>query len=237
MQVTAGHLLGGRVAYLQPAEGYRTGIEPVLLAGSVPAVPGERVLEAGLGAGAGLLCLLARVPSLAVTGVELDPAMAELARRNLCAAQATVITGDILFMDRPPVFDHAYANPPWHNPAGTPSPDHGRRTAKQAGADTLRCWIERLAACVRPRGSVTVIVPAARLGDALGAMGGAGCGGRVTVPLWPKAGRDAKLVIVRGVRGSRAPDRIAPGLTLHDADGSYTAPAQAVLAEAAPLIF
>ena len=235
MHTTAGHLLGGRVPYLQPAIGYRTGIEPVLLAASIPAVPGDRVLEAGLGAGAGLLCLLARVAGVSGTGVELDPAMAELARRNLCAAHATVITGDILSVECQTLFEHAYANPPWHDPAGTPSPDTGRRTAKQAGTDTLKRWIECLARCVRPRGSITVIVPATYLGDAFSALQMAKCGGRVVFPLWPKLGRDAKLVIVRGVRASRTPDRIAHGLLLHDASGSYTAGARAVLTESAPL--
>ena len=54
MEVTQGHLLGGRVRYAQPRSGFRSGIEPVLLAAAVPARPGERVLEAGSGAGAAL---------------------------------------------------------------------------------------------------------------------------------------------------------------------------------------
>ena len=71
MDVTEGHLLGGRVRYAQPRVGYRTGIEPVLLAAAVAARAGERVLEAGCGAGAGLLCLAARVPGITGLGVEL----------------------------------------------------------------------------------------------------------------------------------------------------------------------
>ncbi|HLB98700.1 MAG TPA: SAM-dependent methyltransferase, partial [Acetobacteraceae bacterium] len=61
MKLTEGHLLGGRVRYAQPREGFRSGIEPVMLAAAVPARTGERVLEAGSGAGAALLCLAARV--------------------------------------------------------------------------------------------------------------------------------------------------------------------------------
>ena len=61
---TDGHLLGGRVSYAQPREGFRSGIEPVLLAAAIPARPGEHVLEGGSGAGAALLCLAARVPGL-----------------------------------------------------------------------------------------------------------------------------------------------------------------------------
>jgi tRNA1Val (adenine37-N6)-methyltransferase len=52
MVTTEGHLLGGRIRYRQPDTGFRSGLEPVLLAASVPARPGEHVLEAGTGAGA-----------------------------------------------------------------------------------------------------------------------------------------------------------------------------------------
>ena len=236
METTRGFLLGRRIPYVQPAAGYRTGIEPVLLAASIPALPGNRVLEAGLGAGAGLLCLLARVPGAAAAGVELDPALAALASQNLCGTGGAVITGDILSVAGLALFDHAYANPPWHDPSGTPSPHPGRRAAKQAGAATLANWIARLAGCVRAGGSVTVLVPAPQAGSALEALRASGCGGRILFPLWPKAGRDAKLVLVRGLHGRRTPGRIAPGLVLHVGGGAYTAEADAILSGGAPLV-
>ena len=83
--MTQATLLGGRLRYAQPHAGFRTGIEPVLLAATVAARPGQRVLEAGTGAGAALLCLAARVPGIAATGIERDPALAEFARANFAA--------------------------------------------------------------------------------------------------------------------------------------------------------
>ena len=53
--LTEGTLLGGAIRYGQPKTGYRTGIEPIFLAAAVPAHAGNQVLEAGTGAGAGLL--------------------------------------------------------------------------------------------------------------------------------------------------------------------------------------
>ena len=55
------------------------------------------------------------------------------------------------------------------------------------------------------------------------------------MPLWPKAGRAAKRVIVRARRGSRAPLRLLPGLVLHEADGRYTRAAEDVLRRGAAL--
>mgnify|MGYP001821000592 CR=1 FL=1 len=49
--------LGGKLHLLQPKTGYRAGVDPVLLAASVPAAAGERVLDLGCGVGAAALCL------------------------------------------------------------------------------------------------------------------------------------------------------------------------------------
>ena len=85
MNAATGKLLDGRLTYRQPLNGYRTGIEPVLLAASIPARPGECVLELGTGAGAGLMCLAARIDGISGTGVELDAAQAALAAGNFAA--------------------------------------------------------------------------------------------------------------------------------------------------------
>ena len=54
--------LDGKLQILQPEKGYRAGIDAVFLAASIPAVDGETVFEAGIGAGVAAMCLLARNP-------------------------------------------------------------------------------------------------------------------------------------------------------------------------------
>src|ERR1700744_871787 len=106
---TNGHLLGGRILYRQPARGFRSGIEPVLLAAAVPAQPGEHVLEAGSGAGAALLCLAVRVPGVRLTGVEMQPEMAELAAANAAAngfSGIEIVAARIETAPLPQAFDH-----------------------------------------------------------------------------------------------------------------------------------
>ena len=48
-EYTEDHLLNGRVALRQPRQGFRAGLDAVLLAAFIPAKPGEAVLEAGPG--------------------------------------------------------------------------------------------------------------------------------------------------------------------------------------------
>jgi tRNA1(Val) A37 N6-methylase TrmN6 len=236
----AGTLLGGRVTYQQPPHGYRTGIEPVLLAASIQARPGEHVVEAGAGAGAGLLSLAARVAGLTGIGLELDPVMAEAAQHNIAANGQTGLSvqiQDVIAWRPPRPFDHAFANPPWHATEGTQPLDAGRRLAKFAADDVLAGWTASLARALRPRGTLSLIVPAALLARGIAALGVAGCAEIAVFPLWPRADIEAKLVILRGVRQGRGPCRMLPGLLLHDETGGFTPPARRVLWDGEALPF
>ena len=236
--LTPGTLLGGRVTYAQPQAGYRTGIEPVLLAACVAARPGQHVVEAGTGAGAALLCLAERVRGVRGTGIESDPEMAEVARGNLAAngrGDVGVVTCDVLAWRPDAPCHHAMANPPWHSDRGTPSPDRGRRAAKLAGDGLLAAWALALTTALVRRGTLTFLLPAALLAEGVAALAAAECGEVAVQPLWPRCGTPARLVIVRGVRHGRGASRLLPGLTLHGPNGEFTAEAEAVLRHGAPL--
>jgi tRNA1Val (adenine37-N6)-methyltransferase len=235
---TSGHLLNGRVHYDQPAQGFRSGIEPVLLAASVPAQAGERVLEGGSGAGAALLCLAARVAGLRGVGIERDAEYVALAARNAAAnawPELRFVTADLTSPPDLGVFDHAIANPPYHLAGGTVSPDASRHAAKHEREGSLAIWAAALARPVRPRGTLTFILPAALLPAGCAAFAGAGCRPTAMLPLWPKAGTAAKLMLLRGVKGGRAPFRVLAGLVLHDDDGGFTAEAEAILRDGGAL--
>jgi tRNA1(Val) A37 N6-methylase TrmN6 len=225
-------LLGGRVHHRQRAHGHRSGIEPVLLAAAVPARSGQRVLEAGTGSGAALLCLATRVPGLSGLGVEQDGELVALAEENIARNEFNNLRlhhGDLAEFTADAVFDHAFANPPWYAPRATPSPDAARAVARQAQDGLFTLWADRLARCLRHRGTLTFIVHAGVVSDCLAGFSAAGCGSHTIFPLWPRAGRPAKLVLLQAVRGGRGPTRILPGLVLHDDHAPYTEAAACVL--------
>jgi tRNA1(Val) A37 N6-methylase TrmN6 len=212
-------------------------LEPVLLAAAVPARPGERVLEGGTGSGAALLCLAARVAGLHGVGVERDPVLAALARANAAANGFDgigVVTGDLTVLRPDGVFDHALANPPWHG-AGTASPEPLKETAKRGAPGLIAAWARHLAAPLRHRGTLSLIVAAPALPATLAALAAAGCGSPAVLPLWPRQGRPAGLVLVQGIKGGRGPCRVLAGLVLHAEGGGFTAAAEAVLRGGAAL--
>ncbi len=232
METTTGCLLGGRVRYTQPRQGFRSGIEPVLLAAAVPARKGERVLEAGCGAGAGLLCLAARVAGVAGLGLELRPELAALAAANAAAngfAGLSFMAGDLANFRAEAAFDHAFANPPYHLAAGTLPPEANRADAKHADAGIFTRWSAALAAVLRPRGTLTLILPASLLPAAIVGLAAARCGSIAATPLWPREGVAAKLLLLQAVAGGRGPFLLGPGLVLHRPDGRYTDAAEGVL--------
>lgn len=237
MEVTPGTLLDGSVRYTQPARGFRSGIEPVLLAASVSARAGERVLEAGSGAGAGLLCFAARVPGIAGIGLERDPALAALAGANARANGFALrfVAGDVLAAPFAGLFDHAFANPPYHDAGGTESHDVMRVAAKQGAGGLVADWAAALGATLRHRGTLTLIIPPHRLAEALGGCAHGGCGGVRLLPLWPRTGEAAKLMLLRAVRGGRSPLVLLPGIALHEASRGFTAEIAACMREGAPL--
>lgn len=235
LDVTWDMLLGGRVRLAQPRRGLRAAIDPVLLAAGVPARSGDHVLEAGCGTGAAFLCLAARVPSLTIVAVERETSLAALARRNAAEnglqGRATVLTADIAdaALDRlEGSVAHAFANPPWWV-GGTRPPDPLRSTATHAEGTDLTAWARFLARSVRRGGTVSLLLPAARLHAALTAMADADCGNPLVLPFWPRAGLAAKRVLVQGRRGRDGPLVLATGLALHGAGQGYTDAAEAVL--------
>jgi tRNA1(Val) A37 N6-methylase TrmN6 len=240
--MTDGFLLGGRVRYSQPKEGYRTGIEPVFLAASVPARTGERVLEAGTGAGAGLLCLERRIGGIHGIGLEIEPGMADIAAANFAANgqnNLSAVCADVLDTPLPRLlgaapFDHIFSNPPWHAAAGTHPADGLRARAKMADDGLLGRWIVRLAPRLKPRGTFTLILPARAIPEALAGLAAGGCGAPVILPLWPRPGREAKIILIQAIKGGRADCRLLPGLILHDGP-AYSFAAHAILRDAAPL--
>lgn len=235
---TWGSLLGGRVKYAQPRQGFRSGIEPVLLAASVPARSGQRVLEGGSGAGATLLCLAARVAGTRGMGIERDAGLVDLARMNVAANDWPGLEFTAADMEALPalgLFEHACANPPYHPPRGTASPDASRRLAKQGSEGLLATWAAALARHLRPGGTLTFILPTESLPRAMAAFSATGCQPTAMLPLWPKVRRPAKLLLLRGVKGSRSPLRVLPGLVLHEDGGGFTEAAASILREAAAL--
>ena len=237
--LTEDALLGGRVQLLQPARGYRVAIDAVLLAAAVDAVPGQRILDLGAGVGAVGLCLAARLAGCSVVGIELQPALAELAERNAnlngMADRVRTIVHDLAkpLPDDLGRFDHVVSNPPYLAAAvADPSPDPSKALATVESSADLARWLAAATAAAEPAGTLLIIHRSDRLDEILGHLGRLGWGD-VTVKRLPPAAR----VLMRARRADRPTRHDAPPLTLHRPGGGYTDEAEAILRHAGALAF
>jgi tRNA1(Val) A37 N6-methylase TrmN6 len=179
-----------------------------------------------------------------VIGFELQRDLVRLAGDNVLlngmADRLSVMVGDLL---QPPprlspgMFDHVMANPPFiERGRGSRVSDPAKAAATIEGDAALGDWVRFALVMVRAKGTVTFIHRADRI-DALLAQLAGRAGGIVVFPLWPKAGQPAGRILVQARKEVAAPARLAPGLVLHEANGRFTAAADAILrgGEALPL--
>lgn len=229
-------LLGGRVRLRQPARGYRAGMDAALLAAAVAARPGQRVIEAGCGAGGALFQIAARCPEAVLTGVEREAGAAALACQNAdlngAADRVEILTADVADgfrpLDRAP-YDWAVSNPPFFDdPAALRAPSEGKRAAWMAD-DGLSAWTAFLLKAAKENGRIVLIHRADRLADILGLLAPK-AGSFAVLPVHPHADEPAKRVLVAATKTGKAPLRLLPPLILHVRGGAkHTSEAEAIL--------
>ena len=231
VEITEDRFLGGKVVVRQRKDGFRAGLDAVMLAAAVPAGPGDEVLELGSGAGTASLCLAARIAGVRVVGAEIESALVALSNQNAAANgmgdRVVFVTVDALDLptDMKRDYAHVMCNPPFHT-GGEPSPDAIRSGALHDEDGELAAWLMAGVKRTAPGGTFTAILRSDRLGEAMAAVPSTGVS---VFPLHPHAGEPAKRVILQVKKASRAPFRMLHGLVLHNVDGTYTAEADAVL--------
>lgn len=246
-ELTCDAFLGGQVHLFQPQTGFRAGVDTVMLAAAVPAVPGQTVLDLGCGVGGAALCLGTRIAGLEITGIELQPDYADLARRNAAhnAVTLEVVTADVSKLPagvRARRFDHVIANPPYYDRIhGAAAADKGREMA-HGGDLPLAEWVKAASKRLAPKGQFHMIQRIERLPEVIEACM-ARLGDIEVLPIVSRAGRDPERFILRARKGGRGPFRLCPALVMHvqaahvDGPRDYAQAVNAVLRDGAPLNF
>jgi tRNA1Val (adenine37-N6)-methyltransferase len=232
MPLTDDTLFNGRLICRQHQDGYRFSLDAVLLAHFCQPVSRSKVLDLGTGCGVISLVLCYRHPDIQVTGLELQPALAELARNNAQANRLenrfAVQQGDLRRIKkelRAESCDLVCSNPPYYKTgSGRMSQEDECAFARHELTADPESVIAAAAFAVKNRGRVACIYPAERLATVLAVM--------VKKRLIPKRiqpvysspeDEQARLVMIEAMKNGGEGVRLLPPLYIYQyPDGPYS---------------
>ncbi|MDE5455560.1 methyltransferase [Bradyrhizobium sp. CSA112] len=240
LDLTEDAFLGGQLRLMQLKSGHRAGHDAVLLAAATAARSGDRVVDLGAGVGVAGLAVARRVAGIDLVLVEIDAALAGLARTN---ADANAIQADVIVLDveadatayaaaglGPDSVDAVLMNPPFNDPVRHRiSPDTARGTAHMATATTLSKWVHAARRILRSRGTLTLLWRADGIAEVFSALDH-GFGSLQVLAVHGDAQGPANRILIRATKGGRAPTQILPALMLNDEQGVPNKRVQEVLA-------
>lgn len=229
LECTEDAFLGGQLRLRQLKTGHRAGHDAMLLAAATSARAGYRVVDLGAGVGAAGLALARRVEGIDLVLVEIDEMLADLAR---CNAAANAISADVIVLDvqsgaeafaaaglPPDSADAVLMNPPFNDGARhRASPDPARAHAHVAGENTLAHWVHAARRILKSGGALTLIWRADGITEVLAALD-RGFGSLAILPVHGETGAAAIRILIRAVKGGRAPTQVLPALMLNDESG------------------
>jgi tRNA1(Val) A37 N6-methylase TrmN6 len=221
--------LAGRLRLRQPRSGHRAGHDAILLAAATAVRPADRVVEFGAGVGAAGLALARRVGAIDLVLIEIDERLAALAHANAAtnAIPARVVTLDVTSSAEvlaahglsPDSVDVVLMNPPFNDVLRhRASPDKSRETAHMAAPGMLDAWVHAARRILKSGGALTLIWRADGIAEVLAALA-RGFGSLEILPVHGEPARPAIRVLVRAVKGGKAPARLHPSLMLNNESG------------------
>ncbi len=231
MSWSADRFLNGHLKISQSRRGYRFSIDAVILAfHAVPAKLDERILDMGTGCGIMPLIIAHRHEGVHVTGVEIQPELAELARQNVCAngfqSRITILEKDVSQMrshDIGPSVDMVITNPPYRKPgSGRVNPQNQRALARHEITLSLDGMVKAMRRFLVTGGSGWIIYPVERVAELMTAMQTHNLEPKYLRLIHSRIDTEAKRCLLKIVKAARPGLIAGPPLAIYDADGAYT---------------
>lgn len=201
---TLDDLLHGELKLLQHRQGYRYSVDALLLAAfALPLANGAAFVDLGCGPGTvGLIIAKRGKPSRAL-GVEVQPGLADLAKRNAENNRTDpgfeVIEADALALpgEFDGAFDLAVTNPPFRKRlSGRVSPNAEKAIARHELKMDLPSWLAKAGDLIRPGGAICMVYPTSEEPRLDAAVAGSGLSMRRRQYALDRPGGRARLVLI-----------------------------------------
>jgi tRNA1(Val) A37 N6-methylase TrmN6 len=237
---TLDSVFDGGVSLFQSRLGYRFSIDALLLAYFVSVQQNDRIADLGCGNGVIALALAHLHSSSEITGIELQAAMAERARRNVrlneLDERIKIITGDVRNRRHLPSagsFDVAVCNPPYRKRgSGRINVHDERQIARHELTGELGDFLGAAAFFLRNKGRLALVYPAVRCADIVFVMRQARIEPKRLRMVHSFHDGEASLVLIEGVKSGRAGLVVENPMTIYRQGKEYTEEVAKIIAGA-----
>ncbi len=212
---------------IQARDGYRFSIDPVLLCAFARVEAGEAAADLGTGSGVIPLLLAVRSAAARIVGVEVQPGLAERARRSAALNglddRVEILQADVRGLHGtlvPNSFDVVLANPPYRRPGtGRQAPVGERAAARHELAGGLADFLAAATSLLRGGGRFYIVYLAERLAELLAGMQRAGLEPKRLRCVHARSGEGARMVLVEGRKGARPGLQVEAPLFVYAGEG------------------
>lgn len=225
-------LFQGGLICRQSRHGYRFSVDAVLVAHFCAPKPGEQVLDLGCGCGVIGLILARRHPQITICGLELQEQLAALAEentmRNGFADRMRIIRGDVCAiggLQASESFDLVVCNPPYREKdSGRINRNDQAACARHELTAKVEDFVRASAFCVKNRGRVVFVYPAARCNTLLAALQRSRLTLKRLQPVYSYPGTtNARLVLIEAMKNGGEQCEILPPFSIYERkNGDYT---------------
>ncbi len=224
---TKNKILNGYLTIYQPKKGFRIGLDSILLGASIGSY--NNCLELGSGVGAVVLCLAKRFPKSNVVGIEKNKDLFDLARKNVSLNNFDHLSIEYYCADIKNEkclsklnnsFDRVVMNPPYFDRNNVLKSSNIINSQAKYEID-INKWFDAAYRKLKPRGYLNFIFRTEYLNIIINCMKDK-WGDIKIYPLWAKANKHSKLLLIQAKKNAKTGVNMLPGLVLHNNDGTYT---------------
>ena len=215
---------------IQKEQGFCFGMDAVLLSDFAQVKNGGRVLDLGTGTGILPILMEAKTKAVHLTGLEIQPEMAEMAARsvklNHLEDKIEIVEGDI--KEASAIFSHdsfdtITSNPPYmigHH--GIENPSDAKAIARHEVLCDLNDILRESARILKPRGRFYMVHRPFRLAEILSKMIQVGIEPKRMRMVHPFVHKEPNMVLIEGMRGANSRMRVEPPLIVYKEQGVYS---------------
>lgn len=215
---------------LQKKDGFCFGVDAVLLSHFAQVAKNNTVIDLGTGTGIIAILLAAKREPSKVTGLEIQPEMAEMAARSVqlngLEDRVEIVQGNIKEAAKrfgASSFDAVVSNPPYiGRGGGLLNPADTKAIARHEILCTLEDVVSAAAELLRTGGKFSMVHRPQRLADIICQMRNNAIEPKYLRLVHPSPGKKPNLLLISGTRNGNPELKIQEPLYIYDSDGNYS---------------